>query len=1032
MAEYKVVGQKRVELRPRQCFCCWGFTDSDDKIAIVSTPVYMTGEFVCSICLLDPEIDKCKEDVFDTIQRRQNIQFKVNLARFAASKGLTENYFDRHSLKDAKSKEFRLLVDACLADLWASVRSFYSKKTDGTLAVDMEAFCNSITEMENSGFSVIAYPLKNPELLKNAVSSRSRFNGLVGKKKKRQPSGNNVTRKTLVVDNVTSEVITERKNFEFTKLMATFKNEIDGSLDTSTSEISYNINPRVYFRKSDDSHNGKVFVNLAFLRKDGSSPNFKSNSAIELECPLEYDFSRAKRDAAYAESRMIEIKSDVGEKISKAFKGSFDGTSYLPIHNRGGFADRLSAMFGTDNVNIKMKQAEVIPVAFAIKAMEEQGYMEKSHVHTPKIDSTGQNVLKLPDGMEVRTTELSRAQKGYWSKRTPDQWLAQNRAGIFGRTREFLTYVLSSKIGDTPMVSFPSAVDGYMENVEAMSKTVDLLTEDVKRYLRLVGLKSTSFSGDLDKMSIRPRRPCRTYSDNIDIADYMLSRGITKDVMDYVMSTGRVYYGTLENNVTGAFFDCGKFGFSYEDKKNRPISVQRFLKKRDGSVTKLFLANALANGSAHEISTTGTENNIVLTEAIVDAYSYLSLVNMTGGDITDYRLCSLNSANYTHEWFSGSFGVCPPKDGVDYGLLVDIQKEYVSDFDFSSYFSDAFTYVSDDGVKSFEQIEFIHDGTAISDKSLSLLVKMAEVGGVSDRISVIKDEQRLSGHYANSDIIVFDKTNVYSSLTSNGIEFNQSEGCFVKFNNIEKLTPIETEVQRLKARSRIIDKVGHAKFILAYDNDTAGVSKSIDVFNLLSYLEIPVSVAMVPFESKNDNSISHSNALERVKNMGADINLGFNEHTLLNDVNDILKKYTKLVEAGNAAGAKTLAESFLSQANDGIKANQDKLSDMDLITTELQTLTKVIRLENSQLFNMVKELGIASSSKREAEAKGNKHQAASYRDVQVALYKNIRAELNALSSTTAYHVKTDKNFKEYATLESTAKDKVQHRLRAQG
>ena len=955
-----------------------------------------------SLCQLNPDIDKVSDDVIRTIHRRQDIQFKINIDDYALAKNDVSGFYRDMGISNDPDS-----ISVFLHDIKAFLSSDCYRIADGDSKpkLDMRLLCSELIGNNFSGVTVLACPLFDESLRNNAVRANSRYIGIVSKKAEKSKflSSN---RKSFKLKGVTLEpykttsVRAISKLSKLSKLTATF----DGDGRGNGLIIGTNANVYGY------GENKNIYVNVFF---SGEAPIATININVN-----------AKSDALN-EEELSSIWNGVCEKITTNFKASFN-SDFMRVFGDGGLIEQFNNTFGESAVDIKAKPKKLLPVSYLIKHFSDEGYMPEYRMENNKVNEQGQEIYKLGDGSEILTTGLDALADNSWSEFSPERWLARNRTG-HGNVRDFVKYLLTrDRAEGGKLLQHPDALDGCELDDGKLDESVNAVIASTKKYMLDNVVEFSSAGVRIKSMSIPPRTPSVYYSpierDRVDIRSYFVNRGISASVVDMAAESGSVYMGSMSLNKQGAFFNCTSFGGG-----GSASSTQLFEMGEDGRIDKKFLHRGLTAGNAHELGGSDPKY-IAIGEAIVDMYSLLTLAEAGGFNKDDFKVCSLNSANNTYDWFEKSFGVSPPK-GDGHGYLCDVVYKPVSDFNFNDYFKESFTYYnrSKKSFMPYSEIEYIDDGTPESSDALLLLRRVVEGAGMSDILKVSYESDRRCVGRQDFSSVVFDKTNVQQTLDSNGISFSDAAGKFAKYDVVKELKPIETEEDRLIAKSRIMDKIGSAKFLLAMDNDEAGVSKAIDMHNLLTYLDIPVSVVMVPFESKftneykNDDVVSTVSSLDGVA-FGDALSLPYGERTLLNDVNDALIKYNHLHSESKEDASEFLGR-FVSQFDDGAQKNIDKLVNADRVTSYLKQVTSGIRGRYPEIITLGKQMGVIEFEKRKFHRNGEMISAEREHNALVGAFKEVFGMMRDVVPKDALHLVSDKNMSTYLNLANRIKDR---------
>ena len=972
----------------------WRVPDAKGEVGVVTHTV--RNDIYASFCVVNNDIDKSSDALIRTIQRRQDIHIKINIDDYAAAKGDVSGFY-----RSIASKKNDIdSVNMILNDLNNFFGSECFTTTDGgeTPSLQMDIFCKGILERDFAGVTTLSCPHFDESLRANAVRAEQQYIGVVSRQSEKNKFAKN--RRVHKLKDITIspyESIGKNKASKVMKLTATFE-------DTDIKRgVLVGIRPKVYGRHKDTRN---VYLKISFANASESSI-----ANINLMVNTE--------SAILSDVEMDNLWLNVKDKIKECFKSSLNG-GYMRVLEEGGIIEHLKNEFGESSVVAEAKPKKYIPVAYVIKQFADSGYMLPYRMENDRVNEQGQELFKLADGSEVLTTGLSALANESWSEFTPERWLVRNRTG-YGGIKDFIKYLLSADINGKKILNHPKSIDGYERDIAKLDLTVDGIMSDLKEQMYKNKVEFVNTGNVIQSLPIRPRVPSRYYAptenNRINIREYLTKRGISNSVVDMAALSGTVYMGSesLSSSEQGAFFECGRFGY----KAGSGQGVQLFKMDDDGDISKKFLTRGLVAGFGHELGG-DSPKYYVLGEAIVDMYSFLSLVEAGGLNKEDFRVCSLNSANYTHAWFKESFGVCFP-DGDDSkgSLIVGTQRTLTKDFDFHKYFNEALSFKKGSWAKEY-RVDFVHDGTAESDAALGIVTRMTELAGGDRVVNVIDSKDRRYERVNDYSAVIFDKTNVSQTLSSSGITYDSNTGSFEKYDITNQLKRIESEDDRLVARARIIDKIGGGKFLLAMDNDEAGITKAIDVYNLLSFLDVPVSVVMVPFESKNSNEFSHSEVVltvESLSGVGSEDAplLPYGERMLLNDINDVLKKYNMLNDS-SIEDAQSLIKRIVDQFEHSSSENYKKLVDGDNVSGFLKQVANGVRRTYPELVALGRELESSVSNRRVMLRSGDVGGAEVEHSNLTKLYHNIDDQIRSLPASDGLHIKNDKHLKSYLNI----------------
>lgn len=587
------------------------------------------------------------------------------------------------------------------------------------------------------------------------------------------------------------------------------------------------------------------------------------------------------------------------------------------------------------------------PVAFILIALNALRIID---VQVVKSDSQDQKVYALQgaDRLNLVTVCAESVAANQWGDRSPLQWLVPN-----GKIRPNNSSRLIESLVKHGVIDIKRYHGNQIQAIKAISEAVLAYIGHPENVSMRLGHTMNDGRGTVLKRI--PPLPTPTNDPTLlaKFEGYLRDRGITQSVIDRAKSQNIIYTSLDEKHCPAV----SMLAFDNFGDVTKPV-VQKFVPSPDGKWTKMFVKGAPAGGAAHIIQA-DYEQYVVLCEANIDMYAFLSAIELAGGNMRMYSAHSLMSAGYIPAWFENAFSLRLPKDENDgHGYL--IEKTYaIRNHD----------ALLDDLSRFFEKytsIQFIDDGKPASKKSLRFFNQVVAFAGVEkEKISIQSSENRVTKIPLENEL-VFDRTCFERTMASAGLSCND-QGDFVYTHEHVHYTKIVTDAQKAEAKRRITEKVGDAKFILAFDNDLAGHSKAVALHRFFKMVGIPAHPVVVPYESKADMAFSEAHVVSRVLNEEDPSTFDFNAFLLLNDMNDLLKKMLGVREE-----RQRLLNTFRDQVKGRVDGDQ-LLSDSHRIAKALDTQKK--RMENTyaDLFEAAKGLeahrkqyGIASEKGRAA------------------------------------------------------------------
>ncbi|MBU2895939.1 hypothetical protein [Vibrio hepatarius] len=613
-----------------------------------------------------------------------------------------------------------------------------------------------------------------------------------------------------------------------------------------------------------------------------------------------------------------------------------------------GFDEELKARVPELNItsSARLSLADQ-PVAFILTALNDLNYLD---VQVAKSDSQDQKVYSLrgADSLNLVTVCAESVAANRWGDRSPIQWLVPNGKIRPNNSSRLIDSLVKYGILDL------KAFNGNKEKaVKEISKSVLAYIGDPKNSTMTIG----HAMNDGRRAVLKALPPLPTATSDTALLEkfeaYLRGRGISQSVID-VAKSQNIIYPSIDGDHREAVSMVAFDGFGDVMK---PI-VQRFVPSSDGKWTKMFVKSAPTSGTAHIVKAKD-EKYIVLGEANIDMYAFLSAIELAGGDKSMYSAYSLMSATNVPSWFENSFSLLLPKDKDDGdGYLVDKTYEVRDKSELSENLSRFFG--------SAESVKFVDDGRPSSKAALNFFNKVMEFSGVpSNKISVVYSENRMT-EVPSDNQMVFDRTCIERTMEAAGVSLND-DGELVYTHEHVVYTEIVTDEHKAEAKRRVMEKSGDSKFILAFDNDLAGHSKSASLYKFFKLVGVPCNPVVVPFESKSDMEFASDLVVDIALKELAPLSFEFNEFLLLNDMNDFLKKMQ---------GADNERHRLIKEFGDQVKGtvDGDKLVDDTLkVAKALAQQKSLMESTYSHIFNAAKSLGehrkkygLASRKGREA------------------------------------------------------------------
>lgn len=629
------------------------------------------------------------------------------------------------------------------------------------------------------------------------------------------------------------------------------------------------------------------------------------------------------------EEQIVEmVKESVLASITPS--GFFIRTPFVRQTNDkfvSGFDGEMQARVPEANVDVPAKLSiHNQPASFIIEALAQLGYIKASESKESEVHR--QNVYNLSSGHKVVTVNSDAARQNSWGTRSPLLWIVKNgdaRSNSSGLIKKFIE-----------MGAIPSHMLPAQDAVKKLTSEVMNLISNSETFE--IGHAIDDGSGKV--LRAYPPLPSKVAptNDMPDFRNYIGGRGITPKVIDKVMGSGMIY--PSENAL-------GKKGYSilastnFESKE--AMIAQRFEKNRQGKVDKFFDKGAPSGGSDHVIK--GSDQRyIVLGEATMDLYAFLSIVEQAGGDIEKYSIHSLMSATYVPIWMENAFDIRLPKDGEEgFGALINTVETVKPQEELEA--------AVESFLGTYDKLVFVDDGTPKSQLSKKVFAELTAMAGIPDSRIVYEESPSRQTKYKPSDeLAVFDKTNLLQSLKAGGVVLDDAKKPQL-VETRKEYVPITTDEHRAEAKRRIDAKSKGSEFVLAFDNDIAGHSKSHLMHNFLKSVGIVSRPFIVPFESRQGNEFSHDQVVAGTKSAPSAIDAPFNEFVLLNDINDYLNK----LNAASPEEKARLVRDFKSQIMDTENADL-RVNDALEVATLLHAQKKEFKQQYKYIFDLAKQI----------------------------------------------------------------------------
>ena len=530
--------------------------------------------------------------------------------------------------------------------------------------------------------------------------------------------------------------------------------------------------------------------------------------------------------------------------------------------------------------NIKfIKESEISlsdrPVVHVLTGLRDLGYLE---LKVDKSDSKSQKVY-LVSGKNntgsITTVEQTAISQNSWGGISPTRWLspnsslgtASNTSGLIGRLIDYGIIDLAKFNGNK-------------------SKALSDLRYEVSKYLAKNNetLHIPNQMNDGMGSVVKPEPPLPTPIIKPVLMqkfeEYLIGRGIGESVIKKAKDQKMIY--TAKDS---AHKECVAMISTHLNGNNPNYSVQKFiLDAKTGRWDKKMVTGASIKGSSHSLKGSD-ERFVVLGEANIDMYSFLTAIELAGGNPNYYSIHSLMSAGYCDAWLESTFSIKLPKEGnSEFGSLVN-----------TSLSLEPLTSAADALEKLFDQydngVKYVCDGRPESIRSKEFFNKIMKLAGLPpEKIQIEESRTRETKPvYRNTGVLVFDRTCLEVTMNRFGLYMTDDKN-LEYYSKRTELVPIVTEEHKQIARERVTSVFGNSRFILAFDNDYAGHIKSIALNNLFKGIGVGVLPFVVPLDSKSGNEFNQSQVLSEIRSTNDVLDLKVSEFDLMNDVNDFLKK----------------------------------------------------------------------------------------------------------------------------------------------
>ncbi|MCY9861027.1 hypothetical protein OTK49_00530 [Vibrio coralliirubri] len=576
-----------------------------------------------------------------------------------------------------------------------------------------------------------------------------------------------------------------------------------------------------------------------------------------------------------------EVINHIAESVGASLCSSFfkraphvreSGDKYV-----AGFDGEIQSRF--ENVHISHKATMSIadqPAVHILMALDKLGYLQ---LQMSKSDSKSQKVYNVTGQggtATVTTVEMDAVSRNSWGGVSPTRWLSPNNS--LGKATN--SSALIERLVSHGIVDLAKFGGNQVTATTKLKLEVNNFLNDKNNELGNVAHAMNDGRGSLIKAEPPVPTPTNNPALMSKFEDYLRGRGISQSVIDKAKEQNVIY--TCKDALLQ---DAVGMVAHYNHGDGNKIAVQRFiLNSATNKWTKQMVKGAATSGSAHIIKGED-ERFIVLGEANIDMYSFLSAIELAGGNSSFYSAHSLMSAGYVDAWLEHSFGLRLPKgEQAENGFLINEETESLpleQATDALQRFFDQY----DNGVR------FIDDGRKDTQQQLAMFRKVVELAQLPpEKVSIQQSANRETGKVlANSGVVVFDRTCFEITMNNAGICLDKN-GELTYSRKVSKYVPIETPEHFAEAEKRVKDKIGKSSFVLAFDNDHAGHPKSVALDKFFKSINVGVTPIAIPFESKRDSTISHESVVAEVVSGKPVVDMAVNEFMVMNDMNDFLLK----------------------------------------------------------------------------------------------------------------------------------------------
>lgn len=669
-----------------------------------------------------------------------------------------------------------------------------------------------------------------------------------------------------------------------------------------------------------------------------------------------------------------EVINQIAESVGASLCSSFfkraphvreSGDKYV-----AGFDGELQSRF--ENVQIQHKATMSIadqPAVHILMAMDKLGYLQ---LQMSKSDSKSQKVYSVTGKggtATVTTVEMDAVARNSWGGVSPTRWLSPNNS--LGKATN--SSALIERLVSHGIVDLAKFGGNQTTAITKLKHEVSNFLNDKNNELGNVAHAMNDGRGSL----IKAEPPVPTPTSNPELMakfeEYLRGRGISQSIIEKAKAQNVIY--TCKDALLQ---DAVGMVAHYSHSDGNKIAVQRFiLNPATNKWTKQMVKGAATSGSAHIVKGSD-ERYIVLGEANIDMYSFLSAIELAGGNSDYYSAHSLMSAGYVDAWLEHSFGLRLPKgEQAENGFLINETHESLpleQAADALQRFFDQY----DNGVR------FIDDGRKDTQQQLAMFNKVVELAQLPpEKVSIERSPTRETGKVlASSGVVVFDRTCFEITMNNAGIRLSEN-GELTYERKVSEYVPITTPEHFAEAEKRVKDKVGNSSFVLAFDNDHAGHPKSMALDKFFKSINVGVTPIAIPFESKRDNSISHDGVVAEVTSGKPAADMSINEFMVMNDMNDFLLKM-RSSDANRDRLSNVLAN--MIRGNIDLSAMMNNTS--NVATALYEQKHQIQHVLYKHLFDITKEIEI--HKKGYFRAKGNRASLAKWESAQSELLTKLR------------------------------------------